>query len=171
MTSGRNMERNVMNKFILPVFWALFGVFIAFAIVMQVLMDSPLRQWLNESIGVNFVPSLFFILGSLFFLLGLALIILTARAKLDKIFKIFLLLTGSSAVGVFVSILLHGVIYGLFILVFGEGFWDRIGMPDEPFFFIMAIFVCPLGYLVGTVGSIVLSIRRGKRKNQTKLML
>jgi len=156
-----------MNKFILPVFWALFGIFIAFAIVMQVLMGPPLRQLINESIGVNFAPSLFFILGSLFFLLGLALIILTARAKLDKIFKSFLLLTGSSAVGVFVSILLHGAIYGLFILIFGEGFWERIGIPDEPFFFIMAIFVCPLAYLVGTVGSIVLIIRRGKHEAQT----
>ena len=156
-----------MNKFILPVFWALFGVFISFAIAMQVLMESPLRQWLNESIGVNFAPSLFFTLGSLFFLLGLALIILTARAKLDKIFKSFLLLTGASAVGVFVSILLHGAIYGLFILLFGEGFWDRIGVPDEPFFFIMAIFVCPLAYLVGTIGSIVLIIRRGKHEAQT----
>jgi len=156
-----------MNKFILPVFWALLGVFVAFAIVMQVLLGPPLRQWINESIGVNFAPSLFFTLGSLFFLLGLALIILTARAKLDKIFKIFLLLTGSSAVGVFVSTLLHGVIYGLFILLFGEGFWERIGIPDEPFFFMMAIFVCPLAYLVGTIGSIVLIIRRGKHEAQT----
>ena len=156
-----------MKKYILPVFWALFGVFVAFVIVMQVLMGPPVRQLINESIGVNFAPSLFFILGSLFFLLGLALIILTARAKLDKLFKSFLLLTGSSAVGVFVSILLHGVIYGLFILIFGEGFWDKTGITDEPFFFIMAIFVCPLAYLVGTVGSIVLIIRRGKQATQT----
>ena len=150
----------MINKSVLPVFWALFGVFVAFVIVMQVLMGPPMRQLINESLGVNFAPSLFFILGSLFFLLGLALIILTARAKLDKLFKSFLLLTGSSAVGVFVSILLHGVIYGLFILLLGEGFWDRTGITDEPFFFIMAIFVCPLAYLVGTAGSIVLIIRR-----------
>jgi hypothetical protein len=156
-----------MNKSILPVFWALFGVFVAFVIVMQVLMGPPVRQLINESLGANFAPSLFFILGSIFFLLGLALIILTARARLDKIFKSFLLLTGSSAVGVFVSILLHGVIYGLFILLFGEGFWDRTGITDEPFFFMMAIFVCPLAYLVGTVGSIVLIIRRGKHETQT----
>jgi hypothetical protein len=156
-----------MNKYILPVFWALFGVFIAFVIVMQALMGPPVRQLINESLGVDFAPSLFFTFGSLFFLLGLTLLILTARAKLDKIFKRFLLLTGSSAVGVFVSILLHGVIYGLFILIFGEGFWDRIGIPDEPFFFMMAIFVCPIAYLVGTVGSIVLIIRRRKHKIQT----
>ena len=156
-----------MKKYILPVFWALFGVFVAFVIVMQVLMGPPVRQLINESLGVDFAPSLFFVSGSLFFLLGLALLILTARAKLDKIFKSFLLLTGSSAVGVFVSILLHGVIYGLFILLLGEDFWDRTGIADEPFFFIMAIFVCPLAYLVGTVGSIILIIRRGKNETQT----
>jgi hypothetical protein len=156
-----------MNKPILSVFWALFGVFVAFVIVMQLLMGPPVRQLINESLGVDFAPSLFFISGSLFFLLGLTLLILTARAKLDKIFKSFLLLTGSSAVGVFVSILLHGVIYGLFILLFGEGFWDRTGIADEPFFFIMAIFVCPLAYLVGTVGSIILIIRRRKHETQT----
>jgi hypothetical protein len=156
-----------MNKPILSVFWALFGVFVAFVIVMQLLMGPPVRQLINESLGVDFAPSLFFISGSLFFLLGLTLLILTARAKLDKIFKSFLLLTGSSAVGVFVSILLHGVIYGLFILLFGKGFWDRTGIADEPFFFIMAIFVCPLAYLVGTVGSIILIIRRRKHETQT----
>ena len=156
-----------MNKSILPVFWALIGAFVVFAIVMQVLMGPPVRQLINESLGVDFAPSLFFISGSLFFLLGLTLLILTARAKLDKIFKSFLLLTGSSAVGVFVSILLHGAIYGLFILLFGGDFWDRIGIADEPFFFIMAIFVCPLAYLVGTVGSIILIIRRRKHEART----
>ena len=156
-----------MNKSILPVFWALIGAFVVFAIVMQVLMGPPVRQLINESLGVDFAPSLFFISGSLFFLLGLTLLILTARAKLDKIFKSFLLLTGSSAVGIFVSILLHGAIYGLFILILGEDFWDRIGIPDEPFFFIMALFVCPIAYLVGTVGSIVLIIRRKRQKTQT----
>ena len=38
---------------------------------------------------------------------------------------------------------------------FGEGFWERIGIEDEPVFFILAIVVCPLGFLVGTIGSIV----------------
>ena len=31
---------------------------------------------------------------------------------------------------------------------------------DEPVFFIIAIVVCPIGFLVGAVGSIVLAIRR-----------
>ncbi|MCX6009132.1 MAG: hypothetical protein NTW48_03710 [Chloroflexi bacterium] len=151
------------NRFIMPVFWALLGAFILVFISFNV-MNSPIRTLLNDlypdDIVAVVVSTFFQFSGLLFFALGLTLLILTARAKLDKIFKGFLLLTSSSAVGVFVSILLHGVVYGLFILLFGEGFWDRIGIPDEPFFFIMAIFVCPAAYLVGTVGSIVLVIRR-----------
>jgi len=151
------------HRSILPVFWALLGVFILVFISFNV-MNAPIRTLLNDlypdDIVAVVVSTFFQLSGLLFFALGLTLLILTARAKLDKIFKGFLLLTSSSAVGVFVSILLHGIVYGLFILIFGEDFWDRIRIPDEPLFFIMAIFVCPIAYLVGTVGSIVLILRR-----------
>ncbi len=154
----------MVNRFVLPIFWALFGVFILLAIVMQVLMDSPLRQLLNDSLGVNFVPMLFFISGSLFLLLGLTLLILAVKADIDRKFKSFLILTGAAAMGIFASMLLHNLVYGAFIQFFGEDFWERIGIGDEPFFFIMAIFVCPIAYLVGTVGSIVIIIRRKKQE-------
>ncbi|MGA7678108.1 MAG: hypothetical protein WCA51_07025 [Dehalococcoidia bacterium] len=151
------------HRSILPVFWALLGVFILVLISFNV-MNSPIRTLLNDlypdDIVAVVVSTFFQLSGLLFFALGLTLLILTARAKLDKLFKGFLLLTSSSAVGVFISILLHGIVYGLFILIFGEDFWDRIGIPDEPAFFIMALIICPIAYLVGTVGSIVLILRR-----------
>ena len=80
--------------------------------------------------------------------------------------KKFLILTGASAVGFFLSVILHNLVYGLFIHLFGSGFWERIGLGDEPFFFIIAVFVCPIGFLVGAVGSIVLFIkeRRGRKE-------
>jgi hypothetical protein len=151
------------NRFILPVFWALLGVFIL-VLISFIVMNSPISTLLNDlypdDIVAAVVSTFFQFSGLLFFALGLTLLTLTARAKLDKLFKAFLLLTSSSAVGFFVSILLHGVVYGLFILIFGEGFWDRMGIPDEPAFFIMALIICPIAYLVGTVGSIVLILRR-----------
>ena len=123
--------------------------------------------------GVPFIASQqhvsfwFVIFPSLvFFLLGLTLIILAVKAELDRTFKKFLILTGASAVGIFASMLLHNLVYGAFILWFGEGFWERIGLEEEPFFFMLAIFVCPLAYLVGTVSSIVLMIRRKKHETQ-----
>jgi len=157
----------MVNKAILPVFWALLGGFIIVFVSIFV-MNPPIRTILNnlypdEIVGA--VVSIFFPLsGLLFFALGLALLILTirARARLDRLLKRFLLVTSSSAVGVFVSLLLHGVVFGLLILVFGEDFWTRTGLEDEPFFFILGLMVCPLAYLVGTIGSIVLMFRKKK---------
>jgi len=133
-------------------------------------MNPPIRTILNdlypdETVAV--VVSIFFRLsGLLFFALGLALLILTirARASLDRLLKRFLLVTSSSAVGIFASLLLHGVVFGLFILIFGEDFWNRTGIGDEPFFFILGLMVCPIAYLVGTIGSMVLMFR--KKKNE-----
>jgi hypothetical protein len=88
------------------------------------------------------------------------------KAELDRTFKKFLILTGSAAAGILVSMLLHNLVYGAFIQWFGEGFWERTGLEDEPFFFMMAVFVCPLAYLVGTVGSIATIIRRKKHETQ-----
>ena len=152
----------MVNRFVIPIFWALFGVFILFVIVMQVLMESPLRQVLGDFLGVNFAPMLFFASGSIFLLLGLALLIMAVKADIDKTFKTFLILTGAAAVGIFASMLMHNLVYGAFILFFGEDFWERTGIGDEPLFFIMGILICPTAYLVGTVGSIVLIIRRKK---------
>jgi len=154
----------MVNRFVIPLFWALFGAFVLLVVVMQVLMESPLRQSINDSLGASFVPMLLFVVGALFFLLGLALLILAIKADVDKTFKIFLILTGAAAVGIFASMLLHNFVYGAFIKLFGPDFWERTVLGDEPFFFIMAIFICPIADLVGTVGSIVLIIRRRKHK-------
>ena len=155
------------NRPILPVFWALLGAFILTFLSIFV-MNPPIRTILNnlypdETVAVV-VSILFRLSGLLFLALGLTLLVLTvrARARLDRPLKRFLLLTSSSAVGVFASLLLHGVVYGLIILIFGEDFWSRTGLEDEPFFFIMGLFICPVAYLVGTIGSIVLMFRRKK---------
>ena len=64
------------------------------------------------------------------------------------------------AVGLPIGVVLHNLVYGLFIYFFGEHFWDRIGMSDEPVFFVLAIVVCPIAFIVGVVGSIVLTVRK-----------
>ncbi len=61
--------------------------------------------------------------------------------------KKFLLIMGISAGAFIVSVFLHNAIYGLFGV-------------EEPVFFIIAVFLCPAAFLVGTVGSIVLAIKR-----------
>ena len=133
-----------------PIFWALVVVFI---VIVCLFLIPVFRDLLRGSL-------LFLSPFVVFFLLGVALIFLTVKEKVGGMRKKFLILTGASAAGVFVSIFLHNAIYGLFIHFFGADFWDRIGLGDEPVFFFMAILVCPIGFLVGAVGSIVLAIRR-----------
>ena len=134
-----------------PLFWALIAVFV---VVMVGLLFTP--PFIPAFIGPVFLWFLI-IFGSIFLLLGVALIVLTVREKVEGKLKAFFLLTGASAAGFFVSFILHNAVYGLFIHFFGAGFW---GGGDEPFFFIMAVFVCPLGFLVGAIGSIVLRVRK-----------
>ena len=139
------------------IFWALVGVFVVIA---SMFLIPVFRDLLRGSL-------LFFSPFVVFFLLGVALIILTVKEKVGGTLKKFLLLTGASAAGIFVSFLLHNAIYGLFIHFFGVDFWDRIGLGDEPVFFIMTIFVCPIGFLVGAVGNIVLAIKKFRQQNKT----
>ena len=131
------------------IFWTLVG---SYVVIAGVFFIPAFRDLLRGS-------EVFLLPIAVFFLLGVTLIILTVKEKVGGTLKKFFLLTGASAAGFFVSILLHNAIYGLFIHSFGANFWDRIGLGDEPFFFILAIFVCPTGFLVGAVGSIVLAIR------------
>jgi len=75
-----------------------------------------------------------------------------------KMLKRFLMVTGISF-GVFIiSVFLHNAIYGLFILWFGEDFWDRIGIGDEPVFFIIAL-LSVVAFAVGIIGSLVIFIK------------
>lgn len=140
------------------IFWALIGVFI---VIVSVFSIPPLRDLL---MGFLFI----IISGVVFFLLGVALIFLTVKEKVGGIRKKFLILTGASAAGILVSVLLHNAIYGLFIHFFGADFWHRIGLGDEPVFFFLAIVICPVAFLVGAVGSIVLAVRKFRAAKQPR---
>ena len=134
------------------IFWGLVGVFV---VLIGIMLNAPL---LLPSLRIVYIGFLIFC-GALLLSLGITLLVLTIKGKTRGIFRKFQLLTGASAAGVPVSIALHNAVYGLFIYFFGAEFWNG---GDEPFFFIMAIVVCPLGFLVGAVGSIVLSIRKSR---------
>ena len=101
-----------------------------------------------------------FIPGGLFMLSGIVLLVMTYKSKVKGWLKTFLLFMRYSSSGFLVSVVLHYLVYGLFMLLFGKDFWDSIGVPDEPFFFIIAIIVCPIVFLVGTVGSGIMLHRK-----------
>lgn len=75
-----------------------------------------------------------------------------------KMLKIFLLIAGISLAVFIISVVLHNVIYGAFIHWFGDDFWDRTGIKDEPVFFIIAL-LSVLSFIVGIMGSLVLFIK------------
>jgi len=136
----------VKRKLSWPIFWALVVVFFVLAIIIA----TPPAAFAPTFRGSLFLW-LFFISGAAFFLLGVALIFLTVKEKVSGMSKKFFILTGASAVGLPVFALLHNVVSGLFNI-------------EEPVFFIMATLVCPIGFLVGAVGSVVLAIKNKRAK-------
>jgi len=135
------------------IFWALIGTSIVTA---SWFFAATTHEFARGSHFIIFLASS----GTVLFSLGIALILLTVKEKARGMLRKFLILTGASAVGIPLSIVLHNAVYGILIYWFGADFWDRTGAGDEPFFFIMGIIICPLGFLVGAVGSIVLAIRQ-----------
>ena len=139
------------DKTIRTIFWAMVAIFIiiiASVFILNVITEDFPYHYIMPAAMITFIG------------LGIALIVLTVKKKVEGKGKAFLLLTGASAVGMPVFIILHNLVYALFTLWFGENFWGAAG--DEPVFFIFAIIVCPVGFLAGTAGTIVLNIRRNQ---------
>ena len=92
--------------------------------------------------------------GILLSFLSSVLFILAFTHNWDKA-KPYVLLTVTSLVGFGISVILHNVFEGI-----GKGtFLEIIGA----FFFLLAIFLCPAGLLIGIVGSLVQSFRKGRK--------
>ncbi len=81
------------------------------------------------------------------------------KEKWLRMLRVFLLVAGVSLGSFIISVFLHNAIYGLFIQWFGAGFWVRSGMPDEPLFFFISVFIAPLGFAVGIIGSAVIFLK------------
>ena len=153
-------KRNPLNKALISVFWASVAVFILF-ILSTMILPSTIGTMSMQPMISSFIFYFLIIGGGIFILLGIAIIVLTVKTRVKGLLKKFLLLTGASITGIFAGALLHNLVYGLFIYFFGANFWDRIG-GDEPFFFILATIICPIGFLVGMIGTIVLYVRKKK---------
>ena len=132
---GYVREEGVKGRFIWPMFWALVVVF-AISIMVMFAQFMPMR--FNA-----------FIAWPILFVLGVILLVLTIRTQMEGKLKRFLLITGASPIGFVVFVFLHNIISGLF-------------NTEEAIFFTLATMVCPVGFLVGAIGSIVLNAKRIK---------
>ena len=143
------MEDNKNKIYIstLVIFWLIFTFFILNVSSMYaMLLFGPYIRFIS-------IPSMVILP-----ILGIALIVLAARANFTKISKAFFILTGSSALGITVLGVMHNLVFALLIKLFGEEFGARMG--DEPVFFILATIVCPIALLVGIIGSIILIAKK-----------
>jgi len=135
-------------------FWALVGVFLVI-----------ISQFFVPAVGDLLMGSeLFLIPMALFCLLGIVLLVLVVREKVGGKLKKFLLLTGVSATGFFIFVVLHNVFYALGVVTENIFVLNYLMQGLHVIFFLMATPVCLIGFLVGLVGSIVLLIKKRKRQ-------
>jgi len=153
LLQGANEKADRFSCIIATVFWALVVIF---AIVACAMTIPVLRYYVMG-------PTFLITMGAALFLLGMALIWLTLKARVTGALKKFLILTGASAAGFPVSVLLHNAFYGLGIVAEHITVLRYLMEVLHIAFFILAIFVCPLGFLTGAVGSVALFIQKGKR--------
>ncbi len=107
------------------------------------------------SVRIIETPNTVHVLGGLFLSAGAVYLFSylfydRVKPKLDegrlKMLKTFLLVTGISLGAFIISIFLHNVIRGLFDI-------------EEPVFFVIAVFISPLAFAIGIIGSLVIFIK------------
>jgi hypothetical protein len=128
--------------------WIIFWAMVAVAVIAIGTMFGGV--YLAENFPLAFIV---FPTWAIFLGLSVTLIVLTVKKKVEGKLKTFLLLTGASAAGLPVFGVLHNVVGGL------SNF-------EEPVFFTLATMVCPLGFLVGAVGTIILGLKNEPRADQ-----
>ncbi len=135
-----------------PIFWALIGVFLVIACL---LLIPAFRELFSSRL-------LFLAPLAVFFLLGVALLVFTLWGKVEGRLRKFFLLTGASSAGFFLFVLLHNAFYALNVVSNHIAVLGPLTDFLHNAFFFMAVLVCPLGFLVGVVGTIVIGARRLK---------
>lgn len=140
-----------MKKSLLPtIFYSLIGVFL---IIMCMFFVPPVTEFLQG-------PLLFLSPFIIFSLLGAALLFLTAKSKTKGKHRKLLILTGVSAVGFFISILLHNLLYALAIVSSHIIILKYLFEFLHATFFIIGVIICPLGFAIGAISTIVILIKK-----------
>lgn len=107
-------------------------------------------------------PFLFLSPFIIFSLLGAALLFLTVKSKTKGKHRKLLMLTGISATGFFIGVLLHNLLYALAIVSAHIIVLKYLFEFLHAAFFIAAVVVCPLGFIIGAIGTIVIIIKKKK---------
>ena len=133
------------------VFYTLVGVFV---LTTSTILIPAFRGYVSGTFMI--------ISGIILILLGGYLIALTLKQKVEGKLKKFLILTGASAAGFFVFTLLHNIFYGLEQVTSHITILSYLMKAFEVIFFLIAIFACPIGFLVGVIGTIIMFNKKRK---------
>ncbi|OPL11958.1 MAG: hypothetical protein AVO34_01695 [Firmicutes bacterium ML8_F2] len=136
------------NSLLKVTFWALIVVFLF--IICQFFVPQVRDRFMGSEI--------FLMPFGIFFLLGIILILLALK-KGKSLLKKFLLLTGISASGFFIGVFLHNAFYALAVLTKQITVLRYLMELLHESFFLLGTLACPLGFLVGAIGSIVLFVK------------
>lgn len=135
---------------LLFLFWSLVGIALVVA-----------GEFFIPVVRDIFKGSLLFLLPiAIFCLLGAALIFVTLKGKVKGVLKKFLMLTGISSAGFFVSIFLHNIFYALAVVTSKIVVLSYLAGIFSILFFFVSIFACPLGFLVGATGVIIILLKK-----------
>ena len=111
----------------------------------------------------GYVNAVFMIIsGVILVILGSILIGLTLVQKVEGKLKKFLILTGASAAGFFVFALLHNIFYALAQVSSHIIILSYLMKAFEVIFFLIAIFACPIGFVIGVIGTIAMFNKKRK---------
>jgi hypothetical protein len=159
LEQNKKMLKRRPGKILTVLFWSLILVFIFIFITVELIFSplGPLKlQQFAGSLIFPFIIIILILCVSVFF------IIAASREHLEKLFKSFLILTGASAIGFSVAILLHTLIYS----VFKGSFWYYLisghGITLDIIFGILLSLLFPIVFVTGVIGSITLFIKRRK---------
>ena len=134
------------------IFYALIGVFLVILCMFFVPVVTEFAQG----------PFLFLTPFIIFSVLGAALLFLTIKSKIKGKQRKLLILSGVSAAGFFVGILLHNLLYALAIISSHIVILKYLFEFLHATFFIIAVIVCPIGFIIGTVGTVTILIKKKK---------
>jgi len=122
------------------------------------------------AVSIIFIPAFRGIVSGTFMIISSAILLtfssvligLTLVQKVEGKLKKFLILTGASAAGFFVFVLLHNIFYALEQITNHITILSYLMKAFEVIFFLIAIFACPIGFVIGVIGTIVMFNKKRK---------
>ena len=137
------------KEYLMTVFWSMVAIFLVL-LSFPFVLDTFRRK----------VFILYAILALVFLMLGIVLIVLAARSRLPRGLKIYMIIMGASAPGVFAGSIMHNMFYAFAVMTEGNMILHVAFEIMHVGAFLGSLIVCPLLFLVGTVGALVMMHRK-----------